>query len=79
MQIQPDPFYIPSVSYFEAGNVFTGSYQALNYRISLTEDLLVQIWHTPLCYEKATIEAEFHYPVEKESIQKISQFLQSQV
>lgn len=50
-------FDIPAIYYFEAGNIFTGSKETLNFKIIPDkENLTIQIWHGFICSDLAEIE-----------------------
>ncbi len=68
---------IPQFAYFEFGNIFTGSYGTLSYKITPGDELLVQIWHGRLCSELAEIEEERHYPMEENGFRELLRWLET--
>ncbi len=57
MDVQPEIFYLPPYSFFESGNIYTGSHRTLSYKVTMTEEeMVLQIWHSRLCYDKAVNE-----------------------
>lgn len=43
---------IPTIAYFESGNVYSGNIGTFRYRIEKSEDkLLATVWLNDLCYE----------------------------
>lgn len=70
---------IPQFAYFQFGNIFTGSYGNLSYKIIPSEKLIVQIWHGRLCSEMAEVEEERQYPMEESGFLESLRWLEQQV
>ena len=84
--------YIPTLHTFEMGNLFTGSWQALRFRI---EPIIVKFenkeidfsqsvmkaecWHGQFCYEKSTMEEEASFPLTEEGRLAMKAWLESKV
>ena len=84
--------YIPTLHTFAMGNLFTGSWQALRFRIEPvivkleTKEvdfsqscLKVEYWHGPFCYEKSTMEEERSFPLTEEGRTEMKTWLESKV
>ncbi len=72
-------FDIPQFSYFEFGNVFTGSRGSLSYKIMPGEQITVQIWHSKLCSDVAEIEEEQNFPMEESGFREALRWLESKI
>lgn len=61
---------IPVLSFFEQGNVFTGSCRTdFRYRIAKADDmLLVNIWRVDVCFGLADTE-DYTFPVTDDGLQ----------
>ena len=58
---------IPGYEYFAAGNLFSGSRGAFNYKVFPTGgELLVKIWSGPLCLDCSQVEQEQRFPSDPE-------------
>ena len=84
--------YIPTLHTFAMGNLFTGSWKELRFRIEPiivkleTKEIdfshsaiRVEYWHGPLCYEKSTIEEETTFPLTEEGRAAMKAGLESKV
>lgn len=84
--------YIPTLHTFAMGNLFTGSWQALRFRIEpvivkleskevdfAQSTMKVEYWHGPFCYEKSTIEEEASFPLTEEGRLAMKAWLESKV
>ena len=84
--------YIPTLHTFEMGNLFTGSWQSLRFRIEPVivkneakeidleqSGLRVEYWHGPFCYEKSTIEEETTFPLTEEGRLSTKAWLEAHV
>jgi len=84
--------YIPTLHTFAMGNLFTGSWKELRFRI---EPVIVKLeskevdfsqsamraeyWHGQFCYEKSTMEGEASFPLTEEGRAAMKQWLESKV
>ena len=84
--------YIPTLHTFAMGNLFTGSWKELRFRIEpiivkletkeidfSQSAIRVEYWHGPLCYEKSTIEEETTFPLTEEGRAAMKAWLESKV
>lgn len=84
--------YIPTLHTFVMGNLFTGSWQSLRFRIEPVlvkfENKTVNIpqstikaecWHGQFCYEKSTVEDQAIFPLTEEGRAAMKQWLESKV
>ena len=82
--------YLPVLSSFANGNVFTGSSGDLRFRAvpklqqlenkqldTENSTIEVEYWHGPLCYEKSTMEGKADFPLTEEGRQEITLWLQN--
>ena len=87
----PDVF-IPTLHTFAMGNLFTGSYQELRFRIKPNvvmktkkevdmeaSSIYAQFWHGAFCYEKSTMEGEETFPMTEEGRQALKAWLEANV
>ena len=49
-------FYVPTINFFESGNILTGSCNGMNYKVTPKSNdegklLLVQLWYGPMNLE----------------------------
>lgn len=83
-----EPLFLPTLHTFENGNVFTGSYSALRFKVTpvLTmknqrevdnaqSTLRAEYWHGLFCYEKSTIEGERSFPLTEEGKEALLRWL----
>ncbi len=84
--------YIPTLHTFAMGNLFTGSWKELRFRIEpiivklenkeidfSQSSIRVEYWHGPFCYEKSTIEEESTFPLTDEGRTAMKAWLESKV
>ncbi len=84
--------YIPTLHAFEMGNLFTGSWKELRFRIEPSvvkfetkeidfsrSCIKVECWHGPFCYEKSTMEEESSFPLSEEGRLAMKAWLESKV
>lgn len=84
--------YIPTLHTFAMGNLFTGSWKELRFRIEpiiveteskevifSQSSIRVEFWHGPFCYEKSTIEGESSFPLTEEGRLSMKSWLESKV
>ena len=84
--------YIPTLHTFVMGNLFTGSWQDMRFRIEpvlaktetkqviIPESILrAEYWHGPFCYEKSTIEEQATFPLTEEGRTAMKNWLESHV
>ncbi len=66
---------VPALSYFEQGNVFTGSCRKdFRYRIAKQEDSLsAWIWYADVCFEKAGDSEELTFPLTSEGLSECAE------
>ena len=71
--------YLPTLHTFAMNNIFTGSMGAFRFRAApqvvmatpkevdfAASQIRVKYWHSPLCYEKRTMEGERTFPMTEE-------------
>ena len=84
--------YIPTLHTFAMGNLFTGSWKELRFRIEpiiveteskevifSQSSIRVEFWHGPFCYEKSTIEGESSFPLTEDGRLSMKSWLESKV
>ena len=87
----PDIF-IPTLHTFAMNNIFTGSWEALRFRIAPNVVMLnpkevdfekstirVEYWHGPFCYEKSTMEGEETFPMTEEGRLAMKAWLEEKI
>ena len=87
-----EELFLPTLHTFENGNVFTGSYGALRFKITpkiLPEgakepdlpqcSMKAEYWHGPFCYEKSEIEGERESPLSEAGKAAMRAFLLEQI
>lgn len=81
--------FIPTLHTFENGNVFTGSFGMLRFKITPQVTMLeggkevdnansfmkAEYWHGLYCYEKSQIEEETSFPMTKEGREEMKTWL----
>jgi hypothetical protein len=85
-----EEIFLPVLHSFENGNVFTGSSGALRFKATPVLTMLdsrnvdfpnsgirVEYWHGLFCYEKSQVEEERTFPLSKDGIEEIRQWLTS--
>ena len=83
-----EELYIPVLRYFENENRFSGSSGELRFmltpnvvksapkEVDLSKSTIFgQLWHGPYCIEKSTVEQERTFPMSKEALEEIRQWL----
>lgn len=86
--MEEQDLFLPTLHTFENGNIFTGSWGALRYRVepeivmatpkevNLQESSMkAEFWHGPFCYEKSTIEGERVFPMSPEGKMELYEWL----
>lgn len=71
-------FAYPKVYYFEQGNLYTGSYKGLNYKISPnkeTQILQVTVWYGMFCSAVSEAEQQADFPMTEEGVQQSREYL----
>ena len=82
--------FIPTFHTFENGNVFTGSYGALRFKITPQVQMLpgnkevnhaessmtAEYWHGLYCYEKSQIEESKVFPLTPQGREEMKDWLQ---
>ena len=62
-----DPYDIPTLLFFESGNVFSGSRKAFGFKIRPTDGALqASVWNGELCMEKSEILDTQEFPCNEE-------------
>ena len=82
--------YIPTLHTFAMGNLFTGSWKELRFRIEPVivkleskevdfsqSSIRVEYWHGQFCYEKSTMEGEASFPLTEEGRIAMKSWLES--
>lgn len=64
-----EELFLPVLSHFQNGNVWTASVGALRYKVTPRgEELAAEVWPGPFCYELSQVEAEETFPLTGEGI-----------
>lgn len=84
--------YIPTLHTFAMGNLFTGSWKELRFRIEPVivkleskeidisqSTIRVEYWHGPFCYEKSAMEEESSFPLTEDGRLAMKAWLESKV
>lgn len=68
--------FLPTLSYFEHKNVWTGSRGRMSYRIEPSEQTLkVEVWPGPWCYALSEVEFAAEFPMSNEGIETVRSWL----
>lgn len=71
--------FLPTLSYFEHKNVWTGSRGRMSYRIEPSEQIIkVEVWPGPWCYAFSEVERTKEFPLSIEGIEVIRSWLTEQ-
>lgn len=72
-------FDLRRLYYYESGNIFTGSLNNFNYKITPNKDELnAKIWHGVLCSELAEIELEKNFPLDESGFSEMIKWLENE-
>ena len=76
-------FYVPTINFFESGNILTGSCNGMNYKVTPKSNdegklLRVQLWYGPMNLEHSELVCEQTFAMEKESMGQIESWLYGQ-
>ena len=63
-------FYVPTINFFESGNILTGSCKGKLLR--------VQLWYGPMNLEHSDLVAQQEFAQSKESVQQVESWLREQ-
>ncbi len=87
-----EPLYLPAVRYFENNNRFSGSFQGMRFMIKpdLTmknkkevdleaSSVKAEVWHQDLCYDLSEMESEEVFPLSKEGLESLYQWLMEHI
>ena len=66
-------FYVPTINFFESGNILTGSCNGMNYKVipkssDEGKQLLVQLWYGPMNLEHSDLVAQQEFAQSKERL-----------
>lgn len=65
-----EELFLPVLSHFRNGNVWTASVGALRYKVTPGgEELTAEIWPDPFCYELSRVEATETFPLTGEGME----------
>lgn len=68
--------FLPTLSYFEHKNIWTGSQGRMNYRIEPYEQTLkAEAWPGPWCYALSEVECAAEFPMTNEGIEAVRSWL----
>lgn len=68
--------FLPTLSYFEHKNIWTGSQGCMNYRIEPSEQILkAEAWPGPWCYALSEVECAAEFPMTNEGIEAVRSWL----
>ena len=76
-------FYVPTINFFESGNILTGSCNGMNYKVTPKSNdegklLRVQLWYGPMNLEHSDLVAQQEFAQSKESVQQVESWLRDQ-
>ena len=84
--------YLPVLHWFDANNLFTGSFGNFRFRakpniVMLTtkevdfekSSITAEYWHGPFCYEKSEIEGSQEFPMSEEGRRAMKAWLESKI
>ena len=76
-------FYVPTINFFESGNILTGSCNGMNYKVTPKSNdegklLRVQLWYGPMNLEHSDLVAQQEFAQSKESVQQVESWLREQ-
>ena len=76
-------FYVPTINFFESGNILTGSCNGMNYKVipkssDEGKQLLVPLWYGPMNLEHSDLVAQQEFAQSKESVQQVESWLREQ-
>lgn len=61
-----EALYLPVLSHFQNGNLWTGSDRRLRYRIVPGEETITaEVWEGPWAYELSQVEERTEYPMDE--------------
>ena len=71
-------FYVPTINFFESGNILTGSCNGMNYKVTPKSNdegklLLVQLWYGPMNLEHSDLVAQQEFAQSKEKYRRMAE------
>lgn len=71
--------YLPVLSHFQNGNVWTASIGRLHFKVTPSEEtLLAEIWEGPWSYALSAVEETCSFPLEEGGIEDLRVWLNGQ-
>ena len=68
--------FLPTLSYLEYGNVWTGSRKKVRWRIEPGEgQMTAEVWSGPLCRECSTVSHTARFPVSEDGLEEMHRWL----
>ncbi len=72
-------FDLRRLYYYESGNIFTGSLNNFNYKITPDKDeITAEIWHGTLCSELAEIELKKKFKLDEDGFSEMIKWLENE-
>ena len=77
--------YLPTLHTFAMGNVFTGSWGSLRFKVTPkvvdmeASSILGELWHGIFCYEKSEIEKTEVFPMSEEGREALRSWLEAHI
>ena len=73
-----EELYLPVLSHFQNGNLWTGSDRRLRYRIVPEEDQLVaEAWEGPWSYSFSQVEDRQTFPMDSSGLEALAQWIRA--
>lgn len=70
--------YLPVLSHFQNGNIWTGSAGRLRYCLTPDGDLITaEVWEGPFSYAMSQIEETVSFPLKEEGLNTLAEWLQA--
>lgn len=72
-------FDLCGLSYYESGNVYTGSEGDFCYKVSTREgNLHICLWRGPYCFDKSEIIREQEFPMDEAGFEQLGAWIAQQ-
>ena len=73
-----EEIYIPVLSHFENGNLWTASDGRMRYLVRPEENVLTaQVWEGPWSYEFSTVEETRQFPMDAQGLDQLAQWVRT--
>lgn len=71
-----EELYLPVLSHFQNGNIWTGSDRRLRYRIVPGEDVLTaEAWEGPWSYQLSQVEERVEFPLDESGLEALGEWI----